>query len=57
MKGVEEEQLLATASNAFCRALDREDEYDATDAVASGSLRPESTLDRPSLQTEVTAAS
>ncbi len=53
MKGEEEEQLLATASNAFCRALDREDEYDATDALASQSLRPDLAMDRPPLETEV----
>lgn len=53
LQGEEEEQLMATASNAFCRALDREDEYDATDALASQSLRPDEMLDRPPLETEV----
>ncbi|KAK9828165.1 hypothetical protein WJX74_001249 [Apatococcus lobatus] len=55
LQGEEDEQLMATASNAFCRALDREDEYDATDALASQSLRPNQMLDRPPLETEVLA--
>lgn len=53
LQGEEEEQLMATASNAFCRALDREDEYDATDALASQSLRPDQMPERPPLETEV----
>ena len=53
LQGEEEEQLMATASKAFCRALDREDEYDATDALASQSLRPDQMLDRPPPETEV----
>ena len=53
LQGEEDERLMATASNAFCRALDREDEYDATDALASQSLRPNQMPDRPPPETEV----
>ena len=53
MRGDEEEKVMATASRAFCRALDQEDEYDATDALASQSLRAHPAPDRPPLETEV----
>ncbi|KAK9862008.1 hypothetical protein WJX84_006916 [Apatococcus fuscideae] len=55
MRGDEEEKVMATASRAFCRALDQEDEYDATDALASQSLRAHPAPDRPPLETEVLA--